>query len=774
MARFPANPTQGQQFFDPTSGVTYTWDGYKWETTVAPFNLGATGATGTAFGVYAFARTTATGTVLPNSSGLVLDSRPTIRIGSSSQLRQVYRYRLTSGFTGGSNNYAVQAAYSTEIDGFNAARNRWGISVLNIAPDTFDVYCFRDNNVQNNQDHTVVVYGINQAGEPVDGPTGSGSAYYSWLRAGNSAPDGGKTEQDFIDSLVGPQGTAGGKGSTGATGVAGERGATGPRGEKGTSVTLKGTVSNASRLNTADTAPRVAGDLWVVLNAGDGYAEGDGAIYTPGSTTNPLVPDWENIGKLQGPEGSTGPLGSTGATGPPGPQGDASTDGGFFLVVGERNGNLSQTSDQYYAFGNGASTRNDFCMLEQCELGKLAIVTQGQFGGGTTGQQRFRVVVNGDDTVLPELTVSNTQDDPNGPGKLGIAEFTPSLTINVGDTVSVKSVGGNGNGSRSTATLYFVTEGARGATGMPGPPGPPDGATGPRGPVGPDGPQGIQGPVGATGSQGPIGVGVPGATGPRGATGPDGPQGDLGTVIIGSVPDEASLPANLPQGQGLSVAAPDSGPANQVFVWNSSVPEWQSIGPIQGAQGATGPQGQTGATGILPEAFYRATLTDNGLVNNYNRDSPAFPPGTPDWRSFNIFTTPTFPNPAGFTLGANISGRDGSDSGGVIVTVPGIYEVYFSGNFLANDDRVSVGVRFVVSSTDGVEGAPQIGAECYGAMGYIRQASNHFESSVNISTFLSLAPGDQVQVQMARLASNGGVLMQGNFSSFTMKKIAEL
>ena len=40
---FPANPSVGDQVTN--GGVTYTWDGYKWNTTTAPFSVGATGAT---------------------------------------------------------------------------------------------------------------------------------------------------------------------------------------------------------------------------------------------------------------------------------------------------------------------------------------------------------------------------------------------------------------------------------------------------------------------------------------------------------------------------------------------------------------------------------------------------------------------------------------------------------------------------------------------------------------------------------------------------------
>ena len=96
---FPPNPAVGDQVTN--GGVTYTWDGYKWNTTTAPFNVGATGATGPlGFGVYAFAKADSAGVLLPNyGSGIAeLVNRP----GTGR-----YVYRLDQPYSG--TDYAVIA-----------------------------------------------------------------------------------------------------------------------------------------------------------------------------------------------------------------------------------------------------------------------------------------------------------------------------------------------------------------------------------------------------------------------------------------------------------------------------------------------------------------------------------------------------------------------------------------------------------------------------------------------------------------------------------------
>jgi hypothetical protein len=102
---------------------------------------------------------------------------------------------------------------------------------------------------------------------------------------------------------MGPQGPTGAQGPVGPQGV---------EGPSGTSVVLKGSVQSIGDLPVGATT----GDLWVVLDDGNGYVW-DGAA-------------WDNAGPIQGPEGPQGPQGPQGIQGPiglTGPQGPAGPTG---------------------------------------------------------------------------------------------------------------------------------------------------------------------------------------------------------------------------------------------------------------------------------------------------------------------------------------------------------------------------------------------------------------------------------------------------------------
>lgn len=727
MARFPANPAQGDQYFDPSSGITYTWDGFKWITTSAPYNVGSTGATGLGYGVYAFGQADAAGNLVPGyGSGVVFDTR--VSTG-------VYRYRLTQPVLSGT--FAVEAATVNDPRGF--------ASVENIQPGPTSTFDIRINQVnsgsgganpnQRAASHSFTVYGV-------DGPSGSGSAYESWLNVGNFG-----TEQDFLDTLDGPQGATGPDGTPGAVGNVGPIGATGDQGEPGTSITVKGTVTNVGDLPTTGNS---VNDLWVVTNPnGDGYVYVGG--FPPGDIQN-----WDNIGQIRGPEG---PLGSTGATGPDGAtgvQGVPSTDGGFFIVVGERNG--SPNSGQYFAFGNGASADNEFAVAEDCELSKLSVKT----ATSVTGDLTLEIVKNG--VALPRRVTL-----PGG-SRTATAVFSggdeiPILASDPGNggeatTVSVRVINGNPNvgGSRATASIYFVTEGARGATGVVGPPGPPDGATGVAGPSGPPGPIGFNGPTGATGAVGPTGAGLPGPAGPAG---PIGPAGPVGTIILGTVPNEASLPGTGTLGEGYVVTTPNTEPANSVFVWNGSA--YSSIGPVEGPQGPPGPVGPTGA---LTQTYINAGVTAENTLNS----STAF-------ATYNIIDNNTaLPRleSGGFTFGSPVPSGQGTGRGGIIAPVTGIYMISASLYYTTTVQRASIGMRFAISPDDGVQGTEIPGVA---AMGYVRSTSGHNEASITLTTIAQLIniPGtreDQVQLQFARLAAAGTCTLVPDNCVFTITRIA--
>ena len=87
-----------------------------------------------------------------------------------------------------------------------------------------------------------------------------------------------------------------------------------------------------------------------------------------------------------------------------------------------------------------------------------------------------------------------------------------------------------------------------------------------------------------------------------------------------------------------------------------------------------------------------------------------------------------------------------------------------------------MGLRFAISSNDGVTGTP---LPEYAAMGYIRSSGGpdgHNESSVTLSTLASITAGQQVQFQFCRLAVRNGssttTTLKANKSIFNITKIA--
>ena len=755
MARFPSNPSIGDQYFDPASGITYTWDGYKWETTGAPYNLGATGATGLAYGVYAFGRADRDGNLVSGyGSGVIFKERVP---GTDS----TYRYELTQPVLEGT--FSVEASTIDDPRAF--------ATVQNISPGPNSTFEIRTNlinsgNANSNPAerpaaHSFTVYGI-------DGPSGTGSAFESWIKVGNRG-----TELDFINSLVGPQGPIGPDGNDGDRGSTGATGPEGATGEPGTSITVKGTVNTVNDLPPSGNS---VNDLWVVtIPSGEGY------VFIGGFPDGDLQ-NWNNVGQIRGPIGPDGPTGPNGSTGATGPQGLPSTDGGFFIVVGERNS--SPSSNQYFAFGNGSSARNEFIIPEDCKLSKLSIKTD----TNVTGDLRVNIVKNGQELVRgATLTSGNNSVTAtfSGSDEIDILANDPD---NGGQptTISVKVASGSGSvgGSRATASVYFVTEGARGATGMQGPPGPPDGATGPKGPPGPQGPTGFTGAEGPQGATGPIGIGVPGATGEDGATGPTGPAGPVGTKILGTFPNEAALPSSGVIGEGYVVTSPNVAPPNSVFVWNGSA--YASIGPVEGPQGQPGPQGEPGATGEPLQSCVKYYLRDQSTINATNKLNPNQPNVLEPvdevirFRTFNVINNTPVIEIGGYTTASPVENRSGSGSGGIVVPETGIYEITASIVMKSAVQRASVGLRFAISTADkaaGPEDAQPTVLPEYAAMGYSRGTGTHYDTTVTLSTIASLTnvPGvqeDQVQLQFARLAASGTVRLVGDKSFITIKRIA--
>lgn len=174
--------------------------------------IGPAGAQGPAgpsgFGIYAFSNTQLDGTIL-KGRGVTVNKTGT----------GTYQYSFTTPTP--DNNYIVTASF------FNLGTNT-------------DTNYFVDNKTTNGFTLTM---GIGDNGTAVDtltdfnhsvtilgdaGPQGITSAYEAWLSVGNVG-----TEQDFLNTITGPQGPQGLTGATGPQGLTGPQGPVGPKGDTG-------------------------------------------------------------------------------------------------------------------------------------------------------------------------------------------------------------------------------------------------------------------------------------------------------------------------------------------------------------------------------------------------------------------------------------------------------------------------------------------------------------------------------------------------------------
>lgn len=192
------------------------------------------------FGIYAFSNTQDDGSAL-KVRGLTVT-----KTGTGS-----YQYNFTTPTP--DTNYIVTASFfnigtNTDTNYFvdnktvNGFLLTMGVGDNGTTPDVLQDF-----------NHSVVVLGD-------AGPQGITSAYESWLNVGNIG-----TEQDFLDTLIGPQGPQGIQGPQGLTGPQGEtgpQGIQGPQGEIGPQgpVSIFGTfhqeVSDESLSSTNSTNPQ--------------------------------------------------------------------------------------------------------------------------------------------------------------------------------------------------------------------------------------------------------------------------------------------------------------------------------------------------------------------------------------------------------------------------------------------------------------------------------------------------------------------------------------
>lgn len=304
------------------------------------------------------------------------------------------------------------------------------------------------------------------------------------------------TEEQWLASLVGPQGERGAAFTyadftpaqlAALTGPTGPQGATGPKGDKGDAFTYADFTAAQLAALTGPQGPKGAtGDTGPQGIQGERGIQGEQG------------PQGEQgIQGEQGPQGAQGPKGETGSTGPQGPKGETGDTG----PQGPQ-GDTGPRGPQGAAF-----TYADFTEAQ------LAALTgpQGPKGDtGAQGVQGYGIVAS---VSRPSFTEANwatygtaghtegwtgTESARNGcrVGDLFVVVGT-STDGGKGHMAVYRSTSASGNLTGSCIAHLIAERGAQGAKGDKG-------ATGD---TGPQGPQGEQGPKGDTGPQGPAGQG---------------------------------------------------------------------------------------------------------------------------------------------------------------------------------------------------------------------------------------------------------------------------
>jgi uncharacterized membrane protein YgcG len=188
---------------------------------------GSSGTSSIGYGIYAYAKTDADGTLI-SSNGLTVNKTNT----------GVYEYTLTQPYN--DNTYAVVGNPILTVTDTN-------IQISNINSSSFIVTTGRGDNGSTSDTpvdtrHSIVVFGV-------DGPTGLGSAYQSWLAVGNTG-----TENDFVNSLNGTSGTSGSSGTSGNSGTSGSSGSSGTSGSTPVFGTYFQSISSENESSTTSSS----------------------------------------------------------------------------------------------------------------------------------------------------------------------------------------------------------------------------------------------------------------------------------------------------------------------------------------------------------------------------------------------------------------------------------------------------------------------------------------------------------------------------------------
>lgn len=171
-------------------------------------------------------------------------------------------------------------------------------------------------------------------------------------------------DSENVGNIIGPQGVPGPKGDKGDVGPQGPQGLQGPQGEKGeqgndgTSLNVLGTKESEADLPLSaekNDAYLIDGEMWVFdgtnwNNAGkiqgpQGPVGPQGPRGDPGPQGVKGDPGEKGEQGVQGLKGDTGPQGEQGPVGPKGEQGDTGARGITFTPVVDSKGNMSWSND---------------------------------------------------------------------------------------------------------------------------------------------------------------------------------------------------------------------------------------------------------------------------------------------------------------------------------------------------------------------------------------------------------------------------------------------
>ena len=178
---------------------------------------------------------------------------------------------------------------------------------------------------------------------------------------GNLAITFSDGNSENVGNIMGPQGVQGPKGKKGDVGPVGPAGPQGPKGEKGepgndgTSLNVLGTKESEADLPLSaekNDAYLIDGEMWVFdganwNNAGkiQGPQGPQGPKGDPGPQGVKGDPGEKGEQGIQGLKGDTGPQGEQGPVGPKGEQGDNGARGTTFTPIVDSKGNISWSND---------------------------------------------------------------------------------------------------------------------------------------------------------------------------------------------------------------------------------------------------------------------------------------------------------------------------------------------------------------------------------------------------------------------------------------------